>query len=275
MVLQFLCRHSSKRSLGYCLVAVLAVLIAENLSFSQYTNSKQSAKEIEIKVVIQQLESDKWTVRSRAITQINRLPSEAITDDIKANLLQLLAREAREDTEIRKTYWSTGIAAGEGHGEYVISFLMTVLPFIDEDSIPDLVQFLDWAPPIRETIVRFGEKALQPVLAKLEDTSPGLRSAAVEVLGTWSRPKQEGFVLKGIERKDIKNRLINKALNDSSPHVRLAAVEALAATADRDIRPVLEKIARGDPYSMYGNQRLFYPVREKAKEVLRRLARNK
>lgn len=227
MLLQRLRRDTSRHFLGYSLIAML---IMGNPTFSRYTGSKQNPEET--KVIIKQLQSDDWRVRDHAIAKVNRLPKEAITDDIKANLLQLLAREAKEDIEIRRRYWSMGVGAGEGHGEYVISFLETVLPFVDENSIPHLVQFLDWAPPIRETIVRFGEKALKPVLEKLEDISPGLRQAAVEVLGTWLRPKQEGFVIKGFEREDVKSKLTNKAQQDISPEVRMSAIKALSDSGD-------------------------------------------
>jgi HEAT repeat protein len=134
----------------------------------------------------------------------------------------------------------------------------------DERAIPGLAGAIDTGQMAMRALMRYGDKALGPVLEKLQNPDPVIRSQALTIALALLESKQDKAA-----RSQMRN-LVEISLNDKDPTVRGTAVRRIACLDDRqDFVPRLEGIAKVDPdRTIFENGDVTYPVRSGAKEVL-------
>ncbi len=143
----------------------------------------------------------------------------------------------------------------------------------DDSLLPLLVQHC-LEPKV---FINFGDAATEEVLNVLEMSDNAIRKvSAIHVLGEMLKPKKTGYLAKGETRNKIKT-LLMQSTKDGDRYVRSASVQALGESQDKDVIPIIDDVAKKDPYfyekkdESTGKIDKVYPVRIKAKEVLEKL----
>lgn len=142
----------------------------------------------------------------------------------------------------------------------------------DKDLLPLLVQYC-LEPKI---IIKYGDSAVGQVINVLKTSNNSIRRmSAVFVLNEMLKQKDEGYTAKGKTRRNIIDALV-QASRDGNRYVRSVSVEALGESQDEDVIPILENIAKTDPFYLIdkgpsGEEVRKYPVREDAKKALEKL----
>ncbi len=266
------------------LFLALSILIFNNQVFS---NEKSEEK---ISQWIKQLNDEDWRIRDRTVAYLNKLEENQKTEKVKAALISLLKKEIiieKDGKEIvRQGIPCPPPCEGEGHMEYVMNLVEVVAQLRDPRTIPFLVQLTSF-PEVRIAIVEMGEPVIEPLIDQLIN---GLNKLdAARTLGLMVKKKEKGYITSATTKGKIKQALLkalqaNKHPMDKSiewyevramqrARVRLAIVEALAEFSDKDLIPVLQGIAKNDPYSYtkdfgpVGTN----PVREEAQKILEKL----
>jgi hypothetical protein len=261
------------------------ITIFSSISYTQ--ESLPSNKEVT--KLIRQLDDSDWKNRMDAFYRLIRLghtdemhgltyalPSELTnllktvpeqSDEIKLALIKLLERENFFVEEQRKEYEKTGITLSEEYTNYYGDLIAAVTSLKDIRSLNALLGAINTGGMATSTLAEFGTAALDPVIGKLNSEDPLTRGSAAAVL--------TGMVEKvsdPISRGKIKQALI-KACQDEKFYVRIDAIIGLGALGDQDVIPIIEKLAIEDPYeaSAHGGEKGYYPVRQKAEEVLQKL----
>lgn len=128
-----------------------------------------------------------------------------------------------------------------------------------------------------ESISNFGKDAIEPIVMTLNTSKDTQGKASrIYMLGEMLKPKEKGYVASGETRKKIKELLI-QFVKDTDQYVRSASVQALGESQDKDVIPIIDNVAKNDPYffeskdKTTGKIEQVYPVRKKAKEVLEEL----
>jgi hypothetical protein len=198
-------------------------------------------------------------------------PNQA--DQVKLGLIQLLGSENNIFTTGPNTIPGTHT---EEDGEYYAELIDTISSLDDERAIPALVGAMTTGGMAKRGILKYGDKALGPVLEQLQNPDGLVRAAALGM--SISLLKNQNDPASQLRALDI----IQSALTDSASVVRGHAVREIDCLADRQkFVSTLEKIARTDPEKFAGKAldggdgEEFYPVRYDARRVLRDIQNNK
>jgi len=203
---------------------------------------------------------------------LTRHPDKA--DQVKLSLIHLLAEE-------NHLFIETKNPPPDSHdeddvGEYYAELVDTVSSLNDERAIPALAGAMTTGGMAQRALMKYGDKALQPVLGQLKNPDALVRATALEM----------GIALLE-KRSDPTSRirireLIGSSLTDPKPVVRSQAVREIGCLDDRqDFVPILQQIAKNDPWKLRGKADdggdgdEFYPVRFDARRVLRDIQNNK
>ena len=208
-------------------------------------------------------------------------------DRLKVGIIELLiAENARinlPDEELSKqAATTTGCGNGtdnceggeEGESEYYPSLIATVAGFTDERAILALVGAMPYASDATGALLRFGDKAVGPILDQLKSRNALLRTSALSMAISM------GGQNKSVSPPRIRE-MLRSALADPVAVVRSNAVNEIACLNDRqDFVPVLEKLAKTDPVHWNGRADdgvdgdQFYPVRVDSRRALREIQNN-
>jgi len=210
------------------LKSISGVLLSLSLTLSLAAHVSGYVQQKGARKIIEELRSRDWRTRDLAIAKLKR-GKVKMTSELRGVLLKVLAKEADEYGRIRQRFKETGEPGGEEYGEYVRDFLDVIVPLVDEQAVPYLVELMDLGDDIVRRLVSFGRPAFEPVLEKLGDTTIDVK--AIQVIGAWLTTKAGEFLLSG-EREEVKRRLIEKAWRDSRPEVKLSAIKALSDAGD-------------------------------------------
>jgi hypothetical protein len=125
-------------------------------------------------------------------------------------------------------------------------------------------------------LLKYGDKALLPVLEELKNPNETVRTAALETSIALLETHGDD-----ISKKRMRD-LIWSSLKDPASAVRRHAVREIDCLSDRqDFVSVLSEIAKSDPERLPGKSLdggdgdAFYPVRYDARTVLRDIQNNK
>jgi hypothetical protein len=189
----------------------------------------------------------------------------------------------------------------EGVDEFRI-FLLSVMGGLKEDRmIPYLLEDFGSGTQISFVLLGYGEKVIDPIISKLDE---GYWEASW-ALGEMLHNKDEGYTAQGLDRKRIKDALIEvlkkketinypegsqayEATLKSKADERERIILALAKSGDVDIIPILKEFAKNDIYKQppkviktdkkttqpplqKSGQENIYPVREAAQKALEEL----
>jgi hypothetical protein len=246
----------------------------------QMKSSDQAERERAFNIASTILASDKASARDR--------------DLLSVGLIQLLIAEnalnnmsMSDEEQLKNIASHPGCGDGtdncEGNDEedlsesdYLPRLTATVAVFCDERAIPALVGAMTMGDAVTTALLRFGEKALGPVVEQLKNRNPWLRMSAlnmsIKLLEARNDPASR------IRTKG----LIESSLTDPSSIVRENAIEQIICRDDRqDFLPILERIAKTDPLKLSGKAldggdgEEFYPVRSHARQALRAIQNTK
>jgi hypothetical protein len=210
-------------------------------------------------------------------------------DRLKVGIIKLLIAESArinlpDEELLKQTATTTGCGngtdnceggeEGESESEYYPSLIVTVAGFNDERAILALVGAMPYASDATGALLRFGDKAVGPILDQLKSRNALLRTSALSMAITM------GAQNKSVSPPRIRE-MLRSALTDPVAVVRSHAVNEIACLDDRqDFVPVLEKLAKTDPVHWKGRADdgvdgdQFYPVRFDARRALREIQNN-
>jgi HEAT repeat protein len=208
-----------------------------------------------------------WPQRYARLQAWQKTPAPKLEDAAKREVIAWLDREAEYAA---RHYRNTGTGLGEAFGDYYIDLTLFVAQLKDPRSIAALTKVTDVAGRVATTLAEFGEPAVAPVLAQLEN--PLLRDSTVFTLGKFVEGSRDGrchISEAGIRR--IRQALLAAVL-DTEPAVRRSAAGALKYFGgDAEVIRTLRQVASGDPYVAFFDTRTgerWYPVREAAAAAL-------
>jgi HEAT repeat protein len=269
------------------LFILCAIMMFASIGHAQ----KLTLSSAQVPELIRQLDDSDWKNRMDAFYRLIRLghtdemhgltyalPSELTnllktvpeqSDEIKLALIKLLERENSFSKAHVKEYQRTGIPLGEGYGEYYGDLIGAVTSLKDMSSLSALLDSITTGNMVTSTLAELGAAALDPVIEKLNSDNLHVRQAATIVLTQMLELQK---VSDPASRAKIKRAFI-KAASDEDPYVRMSALDGFAALGDKDVIPIVEKLAIEDPYeaSAHGGEKGYYLVRKRAEEVLQRL----
>lgn len=234
--------------------------------------------------MLEGMKSSRWVDRSKAFEQASEaLASGTLSSNdcerLKLGIIQLLVKEDEfanvPDDEQEK--WSARLAKGEVETEdeeYYPSLIGFVAGMNDERAIPALVGAMPYFSVATDALLRFGDKAVAPILEQLKSRSAVLRISALEMAITLEGQNDR------VSPARIRE-ILRSALSDPDSGVRGHAVNEIACLGDRkDFVPILEKLAKTDPVHYEGREDdgvdgdQFYPVRLYARRALREIQNN-
>jgi hypothetical protein len=200
-----------------------------------------------------------------------RHPEKA--DQVKLSLIELLKEENHSFIEVKNP--PPDSHDEDDVGEYYAELVDTVSSLNDERAVPALIGAMTTGGMAQRGILKYGDKALQPVLEQLKSSDALARASALgmatAILEGKSDPAAHALVLN----------LLRSSLKDPGAVVRRHAVRQIDCLAERqDFAPLLEEIAKTDPDKLPGRALdggdggQFYPVRADARRALRHIQNN-
>jgi hypothetical protein len=208
--------------------------------------------------------------------QANNRPSEVVPrflknagpngERVKTGLIGLLNTENNtfQGRNVRPQTYS------EVDMEHYAGVIEAVASLDDERAIPVLVGAMTTGGMASERLLAYGDKALQPVLAQLDNPDIMMRTTAVEL--STMMLQRKGDPASNTRAKNI----LRAALTDRSSTVRSAAISQIKCLVGREeFLPALEQIAKSDPTKLSGKALdggdgdEFYPVRYDARRAIR------
>jgi len=194
------------------------------------------------------------------------------SERVKVGLIQLLAKE--DETFISDKSVPPGTYT-ENDSEYYATLIDTVSSLNDDRAIPALVGAMTTGGIAGRGVLKYGDKALGPVLEQLKNPDGLVRASAlgmsVVLLDARHDPASHKQAIG----------LIRLALTDSASAMREEAVLVIRCLAERqDFVSALENISKTDPENFPGRSDdgvdgdHFYPVRVVARQVLRDIQNN-
>jgi hypothetical protein len=203
-------------------------------------------------------------------TFLYKHPEQA--DRIKLGLIQLLKADNADFQDERA---APGTYA-EDDTEHYAEVVNVVSSLNDERAVPALVEAMTTGGMAQQSLLKYGDKAIGPVLAQLKSSDDMVRSSALNM----------GIALLEQRNDPASNaqirELIRSSLADPSMIVRRTAVQQIGCLEDRQsFVPLLREIAKTDPQKLPGKAldggdgNEFYPVRYDARRVLRDIQSNK
>jgi hypothetical protein len=200
---------------------------------------------------------------------LSRHPEQS--EQIKRGLINLLA--------VENEIFISGEPGSrtEDDGEYYAEVIDTVASLHDDRAIPALVGAMSTGGMAVSGLMKYGDKAIPPVLEKLKSPDAFVRASAlrtsVDLLQASKAPGAQEQL----------HQVLLSSLQDKSYAIRSLAVLNIGCLDDRQkFVPLLEQIAKTDPAKSPGLKPLdggdngeLYPVRYDARLVLREIASNK
>lgn len=141
----------------------------------------------------------------------------------------------------------------------------------DDRAIPALVGAMDTGQIAIQGIEKYGDRALEPLFARLKDPDGSLRGTAVSTSIAILAIKDDAA-----SRARIKS-IINAALKDSDMSVRDSATFRIACLDNRmEFKQLLEQLEQSDPGKInWRDGTATYPVRDTASLVLKDIQKKK
>jgi len=233
-------------------------------------------------------EREKAFNRASELLASNKTPTRDL-DRLRVGVIQLLIAENAinnipDDEELKHAASGANCGNGtdncagdeseSGESEYYPILIATVAGFNDERAIPALVGAMPYASDATGALLRFGDKAVGPILDQLKSRNALLRTSALSMAITMEGRNES------VSPARIRG-MLRAALTDPDSVVRSNAVNEISCLNDRqDFVPLLEKLAKTDPEHYKGRADdgvdgdQFYPVRLSARRALREIHNN-
>jgi hypothetical protein len=233
---------------------------------------------------LKKINSANWEERADAAFWLAALPPELKTKQVKKALINELDKEF---TRVSKE------SVESGESEYYSYLFDVVAEMKDDMAFPVFVKI---GSPT--ALVKYGDKGIAIILNKLDYNSCTELSAPINTLCKVLNHQNNDIKITPETKEKVKRAII-KALNESKQpkeniewfeirasecaFIRQVAVRALGYLAnegERDLIPIIEDLAKNDPYYLdfskkknYQGERKKYLVREEAQKALEKLRR--
>ena len=189
------------------------------------------------------------------------------SDQVKLGLIQLLSQENYYFVDSKSP--PPDPHDEDDIGEHYAQLIDTVASMDDERTIPALVGAMTTGGMAQRGLMKYGNKALGPVLDQLKNRDALVRASALG-MGIALLERQNDAPSQARIRD-----LIRSSLADPKPVVRSHAIREIGCLGDREgFVPMLQQIAKTDPWKLPGKADdggdgdAFYPVRFDARRVL-------
>ncbi len=193
-------------------------------------------------------------------------------NQIREALIKLLEREDSVVEASRAKFQGSGGAErlSEEYVNYWGDLIAAVAALKDPRALKGLLGAISTGGIAERGLIQLGPVALDGIIEKAERGDDITRMSATTVISRILDPGNKKAFGDSVSRVKIKTALV-RAAADENPFVRRAAVEGLGKLQDPSVRPILQKLAREDPYeaSKHGGPKGVYPVREAAKKALK------
>ncbi len=158
----------------------------------------------------------------------------------------------------------------ENDSEHYAQAIGIVASLDDERTIPALVGAMTTGGMAAGGLLKYGPKALGPVLKELNNPNPLIRSSAVSAaIAILKRNNDSTSHAQNL-------RLIQGAINDKEFLLRSSALWAIDGLAKEDqgqFLPALRRMAQQDPFSTTDGRR--YELRDRSQKILDKIASKK
>jgi hypothetical protein len=222
------------------------ITVAFLIGCSTFASAQSSRTTLGVR--LQQLRSEDWRVRAKAVLELEADTNVRRTPETKRALVQLLDRENRYLTNPRRS-------DSEEYAEYYSQLVGRVFSFVDSADAFALSVIArssyNGDSPMAIQLASYGQTVVAPLLERARDQRhPEWRPDAYEVLGYvlqhhrlnhTQRPLTERAV------RDVENTL-RAGLRDSKPYVRSASIRGVMAAGDAPSLPILEEVHTSDPW---------------------------
>jgi len=200
-----------------------------------------------------------------------------IADVVRTGLIQSLVDENRRIWDLKSSARNPGVtptpepesAEAEGtEDDFYPTVIELVAALDDERAIPALVGAIPTGGMAQGGLLKYGQKALNPVLEQLSNPDPLMRSEAlafgVTILLKENDPAARARITE----------LVQSGLRDQEFLVRMAAIRSIERIDDRDsFVPELRELAEHDPLNIPESGAADdYPVRREAIRALHMIA---
>jgi len=266
-------------------IACLIFILQSNcIAKAQEVSNTDFKKEIDDNY--QKLLSVDFKERDRAVFFLNSLKKEELNEKIYKVAVDLLKMETERRKEVYEFARKGGVAENlpkdivyansERFGMYYVYLCELTGKSGDKRLLPLLVEHCLG----RKVLLYFGDAAVEAVIEVLKTSDIRARKrSAIFVLAEMLKPKKEGYVASGEVKNKIKKVLI-QATSENDRHIRQVSVRALGESGDKDVIPILEKIAKSDPFLVRkkdakGNVlKEYYLIRKEARKALKKIREN-
>jgi hypothetical protein len=194
-------------------------------------------------------------------------------DRVKLGLIHLLNKENHSFIQSKNPPSDPDVE--DDISEHYAELIGVVSSLNDERAIPALVGAMTTGGMAQRGLLKYGDKALEPVLEQLKNPDGLVRATALGMSITLLDKRNDRTSHARIRE------LIRSSLTDPTPVVRRHAVKEIDCLDDRqNFVPTLEQIAKTDPAELPGKAddggdgAEFYPVRSDARRVLRDIQNN-
>jgi len=264
---------------------LLSILILtqpiKGLTLAQTADRSSLKSQIEDNYI--RLKSEDFEKRYKAVYFFSKLKKEEIPEEIFKAIIDLFKKEVDRE-KIKEEFFRRGGVAenlpkdiayinSEEYGMYHGYLCNLVGKTGDKNLLPLLVEYC----LRKEVLINFGDLGVDSVINVLKTSNnPDRKVSAIRVLGEMLKPKETGYVASAETRNRIEEALI-QTTKDSDRYIRSAAVSALGDSGNKSVIPILEDIAKNDPYHFERKDKTsekvetIYPVRERAEEALQKL----
>lgn len=153
----------------YLLIAVAIVvifLIAISLILFK-TNYNDT--DILINKIFLDFESKEWRTRDAAVAELKRNETLLENDKVKQRLIKVFQNEANIETQRKKSFYLRGEQPeidGEGYGEYYIELLVLAGKLKSPDTVPFLVNSLEYGLGVARSLAYLGDAAMPQLIEK-------------------------------------------------------------------------------------------------------------
>lgn len=271
------------------LLLIVSISFLHLLSLSKYAEAGSGKKTNE--QLSEDLNSNDMSTRTGALAHINR---NIKTSPLNAEEIEQILRLAEREEQSHESQ----SVSGELGQDYLIELIEALGNMNNARAVPYLINYLSTGTAAARGLNKIGEPSVDPLVKRLHDETVGFRSEAANALGLFLKPNERGYVAKGATREKIKKELI-KEINDprnndpeksiayyqhrsrERAYVRINIIRTLgdlAESGDKEVVPIIKKIAEQDSYAEdFSNNKGHmgaekkYKVKEEAQMILDKL----
>jgi len=275
------------KKIRQCFILYLLMASLPVIATAQLNNFDANSTKARDHSALVRLQQENIEERYLALSDMNnQITMHSFNNALIEQILFLAERERKYQESLAKG------ELGEGYLSQLIEALGNTK---DPRAIPYLLGYLGSGTAVASSLYKIGEPAVAPLIQKLQCEIVGYRSSAAYALGLFLKSER---LVRRETREMIKQALIRELDNPRNDdprkdtewyefraqeraNVRLNIAKALgylAETSDKEVLPIIESLAKEDPYYLdmskkkdYKGPQMRYLVREEAQEILNQL----